>query len=130
MCKVKKIAVVASLPFGILFLFLFRVFFKSLANYLPPCVWYTLYGIHCPGCGMTRAVLATLSGDFLLALRENAIFVVGMIVVLLFYLQCVFRVFGKKVCFFPKSILFWVIAAAIVVMYVALRNFIPELAPI
>lgn len=130
MYKAKKIAVVSLLPCVILFLFVFRFFFKSLANYLPPCVWYTLYGIHCPGCGMTRAVLATLDGNILLSLRENAIFVFGMIAALLFYLQCVFRVFGKKINFFPKNILFWIIVAIIFIMYVVLRNFILDLAPI
>lgn len=130
MCKTKKIAVVSILPCVVLFLFSFRFFLKGLANYLPPCMWYTLYGICCPGCGMTRAMLAILDGNVLLSLRENAFFVFCMIAIVLVYLQCVFRVFSRKVCFFSKNILFWVMVAIAFIMYVVLRNFIPEIAPI
>ncbi len=35
---------------------------------LPPCMWLSVLGIYCPGCGGTRAVMALLHGDFLLSL--------------------------------------------------------------
>lgn len=35
------------------------------------CVFYRLIGIPCPGCGMTHAVLALLSGHPLLALAKH-----------------------------------------------------------
>lgn len=34
-----------------------------------PCIWKALFGIICPGCGMTRATLAVLRFDLLDALR-------------------------------------------------------------
>ena len=29
-----------------------------------PCIWQFLFGIPCPGCGMTRALFSVLRGDF------------------------------------------------------------------
>jgi len=44
----------------------------------PSCLFTTLTGHHCWGCGMTRAVVAALKGDFARAWQYN-----GMVVVVL-----------------------------------------------
>lgn len=44
----------------------------------PACHFHQLTGLHCPGCGMTRSLYALLHGDFLVALRDNALFIVGI----------------------------------------------------
>lgn len=36
-----------------------------------PCVFHELTGLYCPGCGMTRTVLALLKFDFAQAFRYN-----------------------------------------------------------
>lgn len=38
-----------------------------------PCVFYQATGIYCPGCGMTRALLAALQADAHQAFRYNAL---------------------------------------------------------
>jgi hypothetical protein len=43
----------------------------------PPCALHWLTGLHCPGCGATRAAHALLHGNFLDALCFNALLVVG-----------------------------------------------------
>jgi len=45
----------------------------------PICVFHKLTGLNCPGCGMTRALYALLHGDFLTALRDNALFVSALV---------------------------------------------------
>ena len=42
-------------------------------SWYPKCMSYQFAGIHCPGCGMTRAVHAALNGRFLEALSQNAL---------------------------------------------------------
>lgn len=37
------------------------------------CPFHELTGLHCPGCGMTRAVYALLHGDFMQAMRMNGV---------------------------------------------------------
>jgi hypothetical protein len=42
-----------------------------LTTFPPPCIFRKATGIHCPGCGSTRALRALFQGDFLAALRYN-----------------------------------------------------------
>lgn len=54
------------------------VFFfnPSTHGFYPSCVFHSLTGWNCPGCGMTRALYALLHGNVRLALKDNALFVV------------------------------------------------------
>ena len=47
-------------------------------GWLPRCALYQLTGIHCPGCGNTRAAYALLHGDVAEALRQNAFSVIAL----------------------------------------------------
>jgi hypothetical protein len=44
----------------------------------PRCLFRTLSGLYCPGCGSTRALYSLASGDVLQALRCNALLVLGL----------------------------------------------------
>ncbi len=56
------------------------VFFfnPSTHGFYPSCLFHTLTGLNCPGCGMTRSLYALLHGDFRLALKDNALFVAAL----------------------------------------------------
>jgi hypothetical protein len=41
----------------------------------PVCQFHQLTGLHCPGCGATRALYALLHADLITALHDNALFV-------------------------------------------------------
>lgn len=42
---------------------------------LPKCVFHEFTGLHCPGCGSTRALHSLVHGDFSAALHYNLFFV-------------------------------------------------------
>ncbi len=44
--------------------------------FMPKCLFKAVTGWDCPGCGSQRALHALLHGDFLEALRQNALLVV------------------------------------------------------
>jgi hypothetical protein len=41
--------------------------------WLPDCLFHRFTGLHCPGCGMTRAAHATLHGEIARAFRFNPV---------------------------------------------------------
>lgn len=45
------------------------------ASVLPPCPFYWLTGLYCPGCGSTRALHALLHGDIAQAWAMNPLLV-------------------------------------------------------
>ncbi len=47
------------------------------ARWLPKCMVHELTGLHCPGCGTTRALHACVHGDIEYALRFNPMFILG-----------------------------------------------------
>jgi hypothetical protein len=73
-----SLAIFAGAIFGMAILGAGTVVFffnPSTHGFYPVCLFHQLTGLNCPGCGMTRALYALLHGNFLLALKDNAIFI-------------------------------------------------------
>ena len=101
------------------------VIFTALAallvyRYGMECVYLKLFGIPCPGCGITRATAALLSGRFADVLRHYPAY--GALPVLFFYFLYDGELFGNK--FLDRTVLF-ICAAAVTAAYVyKIYNFI------
>ncbi len=50
-------------------------------RWLPQCAFYRLTGLHCSGCGTTRALYAALHGDFPAAFRYNLLLFPSLILI-------------------------------------------------
>lgn len=124
-----KIAVIIC-PIALVIPLYFAADFVSENITLPPCLIYNLFGIYCPGCGMTRSAEALLRGDIPLSIRQNAFIIAGIIICFLLYIGFVFKVFGKKPLFLLNNKKFIYTLVIISILYSVARNFIPAIAPI
>ena len=105
-------------------------FLSHYTHFFPPCVSYTLFHFHCPGCGLTRSVLALLNGDILLSIRQNFIPVFSIIAGAWLYIELVLYVFNKKPPFtLLKTKYLWAFLI-ILLIYTVVRNIFTALAPI
>jgi len=72
---------VAGVVFGRVLLIDFE---PAIRGFSPGCHFHRLTGLHCPGCGGTRAFFALLKGDLALSWRMNPLLLVGLGIGLIF----------------------------------------------
>ena len=55
------------------FYFLFSSILKSVADIdiCIPCIWKSIFGVHCPGCGLTTAFISLIELNFKNAFATN-----------------------------------------------------------
>ncbi|MBF0343684.1 MAG: DUF2752 domain-containing protein [Nitrospirae bacterium] len=90
------------------------------SSMFPRCIFHTLTGLYCPGCGSTRALHQLLHGNVIAAFRYNQLtmlFVPFIVYALLSYLFP-----ALKFPPLPSSNASWLIPA-IIILYGVLRNF-------
>ena len=68
------VLVVAALGSGAVLFF----FDPAKHGFYPICLFHSLTGLNCPGCGATRAAYQLLHGHLLRALHDNALFVLTL----------------------------------------------------
>ncbi len=125
-----KLAVLVGVPILLLLVYILRIPIMQLSGLLGPCVFHELTGMHCPGCGNTRAVKALLHLHPIISFRNNPIIILLGLTGLGFYTELAFDVFGRKVSFMPKNQFFWLAVLGVLLVFYVLRNIFPILAPI
>jgi hypothetical protein len=66
-------------------------FNPSTHGFYPTCMFHSLTGLNCPGCGATRALYALLHGNFPLALKDNALFVLTLAALAIWSARFIFK---------------------------------------
>jgi len=97
---------------GLVVLFLFN---PVEVRWLPGCVFHKVTGLHCPGCGGTRAVHHLLRGRLAEAWHYNAVITLAIPVTGLGWF------WWRKASFKARSVVGWVVLG-IVVTFGILRN--------
>ena len=92
-------------------------------SFFPRCFFHSMTGLDCPGCGGLRATHQLLHGDFVAALRLNALFV-GLLPIGAFFglRQLVFLTTGRLWPQPFRSARWAVLIAAMVIAFGILRN--------
>lgn len=117
-------------PFALALILFFAIRFVADNFTLPGCITNVVLGIYCPGCGMTRSVIALVHGDVFLSIRQNAFAVFAVILFAVFYIEFALRALGFNVRFPIHSEKLLYVILIIAGIYCVLRNFIPWLMPV
>lgn len=88
-----------------------------------PCIFRALTGYLCPGCGMTRAVVAILDGNFAKAWQYNALSLTLLPVLALYllYKAARFIIKGEEE-FQLGEVIFLTVLLAIALAFAVIRN--------
>jgi len=81
----------------VIFYFLFSAILKAVADIdiCIPCLWKSLFGVHCPGCGLTTAFIGLIELDLNKAFESNwLIFIIVPFII--FYMTQDFVKFKNK----------------------------------
>lgn len=100
------------------------LFFYSPTQYpiYPRCPLHAWTGLHCPGCGSLRAVHSLLHGDFLSALRCNALLILSSPFLALLLVNSVPAPGDKRLLKFePRPIWIWTFVG-VMLAFGVLRN--------
>lgn len=92
-------------------------------RYGPPCIFHTTTGLHCPGCGGTRAAHALLHGDVRQAAAWNVLALVVVPVLAgygIYYLVALIRHRRAPVPQIPRVAI--IVIVAVFVLFMILRN--------
>ena len=129
--KTYQKVLVVVLPLLSIPILYFIALFVSKNITLPMCIFYKYTGMYCAGCGETRAVNALLEGNVLLALRQNALIIIALLVAIILYIETILKVvFEKKFKSLIVNYKFMWTFLGFLFVYSILRNFIPQIAPI
>lgn len=126
----QKVLVIVA-PFAVLAVLALAAWFVLTHFTFPTCPSVQYFHIYCPGCGSTRAVKALLSGNILLALRQNLSIPVLTVIAALYQIEFALKIFGVRFRIPPlHNLKFMVFLLVLWFAYFVLRNFIPAIAPI
>lgn len=97
--------------------------FYKITGFAMPCVFHEVTGWYCPGCGISRMLLAILSGDFYQAFRYNPLLFILLPFAAIFFANWAYAKYNGKTSWcekIPEWV--WVALAIIIVIYGVLRN--------
>ena len=90
--------------------------------FYPTCLFHSLTGLNCPGCGMTRALYALLHGNVRVALKDNGLFVLLLVTTTVWLLRLALLKFqGRPVSVTLANRWLWTLLA-VAIVFAVVRN--------
>ena len=91
-------------------------------GFYPICLFHSLTGLNCPGCGATRSAYQLLHGHLLRALQDNALFVLKLAALTAqgawFVMQ---KIRNRPAAFIVSPMMLWALLVTVLV-FTGLRN--------
>lgn len=89
----------------------------------PGCAIQRVTGLHCPGCGSTRAAAHLADGDLKAALGSNAMVLVTIPLILIVLLGATLRSWTSlRLPPLPRPRILWICLVVAVLLFTVLRN--------
>ena len=112
------VLVVAALGSGAVLFF----FDPAKHGFYPICLFHSLTGLNCPGCGATRAAYQLLHGHLFRALHDNALFVLTLTALTAQSAWLVMqKIRNQPAAFIVSPIMLWTLLI-VVFVFTGLRN--------
>lgn len=96
-------------------------FVDARTHAFPKCPFYSVFHLHCPGCGSQRALSALLHGNVFFALHENALMLL-FLPLLLYSALINMRSNGKQKALIFYNLFFVRFVLIAVILFWLLRN--------
>jgi hypothetical protein len=104
-------------------IFTLVTYFPPDAYFYVPCLFHLSTGLHCPGCGSTRAVSSFMHGDFIVGLKNNLLFILwGPYLIYRLFLGIFSWIDGKQRVVWSPPTSTVIIFLIITITYTILRN--------
>lgn len=100
--------------------------FSSITHIYIPCIFHLITGFYCPGCGVTRMLIAISHGDFYKAFRYNQLLFITFpffVLLIIDLIICNFK--GKKAIIYKIPNWLYTIYFVICIIFMIIRNIFP-----
>lgn len=95
-----------------------------------PCMFHTITGLYCPGCGVSRMIISIFKFDFYQAFRYNPLLFIMLPFFIILIVNYVYSIMLKKVPLYKKiNNKVWILFVIILVLYAIIRNIYLPLSP-
>ena len=95
-----------------------------------PCMFHKITNLYCPGCGLTRMLIAISKGNFYQAFRYNMLLFILFPIFMFFIIDYIYKSLIKKRPLYQKiPDKVYVVIIIILMLFAILRNIFPVLAP-
>ena len=126
----KKICIFVGIILGLTLVAIAYEYINLKYNIGIPCAVNKVFGIYCPGCGLTRALGAMLRLDFIQAFKYNVFSLVLIPLIAIVFVTFIWEYIFDRSSFISKiPVAFWIILLGSFFIYGIVRNFIPVLQP-
>ncbi len=94
------------------------------ASFGMPCLFRTITGLYCPGCGGTRALIALLHGNLILSFFYHPLVLYVAVLAVIYLVSCVVSFAAKEPGFrFNPGSAYLVTALVIIIINFLVKNY-------
>ena len=110
----------------LLLIFFGYYFLNKYTGFYIPCIFHSITGLKCPGCGITRLLFYLIKFDYVKAFLENPLVFIYIPFIIAYYVYATYLyIYDRKDKIFNKIPNYYlIILLSVTIIYGVVRNFI------